>query len=95
MMRRKLGFGPPELGEFRITISTRDLAQLDTAFERGVPRTGEIESFHTAALQIQLGVTLAPAAGALFVVGQRFDLARLSRPRGMCGPLGAVRIGSR
>lgn len=46
LLRRKLGFGPRELGEFQITIEVRDLAQLDQAFLRVVPRSGEIERLH-------------------------------------------------
>ncbi len=32
--RRKLGFGPAELGEFNISIHTKNLAQLDDCFQR-------------------------------------------------------------
>lgn len=46
--RRKLGFGPPSLGEFHITISVRDLAQLDRAFGHVATRAGLIEQFHQA-----------------------------------------------
>jgi hypothetical protein len=46
--RRKLGFGPPALGEFHITIEVRDLAQLEQAFQRVAARAGEIESLHRA-----------------------------------------------
>lgn len=46
LRRRKLGFGPPELGEFVITIETRDLAQLDSAFQSAASRTGEVETLH-------------------------------------------------
>lgn len=48
LTRRKLGFGPQELGEFHIRIETRDLAQLDRAFSQVVPRTGETEKLHAA-----------------------------------------------
>ena len=44
--RRKLGFGPPGLGEFNITISVRDLAQLEAAFQAVAARSGQIEAFH-------------------------------------------------
>ena len=44
--RRKLGFGPPELGEFHVTISTKDLAQLDSAFGAAAARSGELEQLH-------------------------------------------------
>src|SRR5258705_13894334 len=43
LTRRKLGFGPAELGEFNITIMTRDLAHLDKAFDLVATRSGEIE----------------------------------------------------
>jgi hypothetical protein len=46
LTRRKLGFGPEELGEFHITISARDLAQLDHAFDLVATRSGEIERLH-------------------------------------------------
>jgi hypothetical protein len=46
LTRRKLGFGPPELGEFHIRIETQDLAQLERAFSQVVPRAGETEQLH-------------------------------------------------
>ena len=46
--RRKLGFGPEELGEFNITVWTRDLAQLDAAFSKVAARAGETEQLHRA-----------------------------------------------
>lgn len=46
LTRRKLGFGPDDLGEFHIEIQVRDLAQLDAAFEQVAPRSGEIEQLH-------------------------------------------------
>lgn len=46
LSRRKLGFGPPELGEFHIRISTRDLAQLDHAFDLVATRSGDVERLH-------------------------------------------------
>lgn len=46
LSRRKLGFGPPELGEFHIVIETRDLEQLDRAFDVAAAREGEVESLH-------------------------------------------------
>lgn len=48
LRRRKLGFGPAELGEFWISIETRDLAQLDTAFSSVAVRAGELEDLHRA-----------------------------------------------
>ena len=46
LTRRKLGFGPNELGEFHITISTGSLAQLDEAFAVVARRSGELERLH-------------------------------------------------
>ena len=40
--RRKLGFGPPGLGEFHLMIETRDLAQLDAAFNRAARTRGRL-----------------------------------------------------
>lgn len=46
--RRKFGFGPEALGEFWISIETKDLAQLDAAFHAVSPREGEMERLHVA-----------------------------------------------
>lgn len=46
LTRRKLGFGPAELGEFHIQIQVRDLAQLDESFGAVAARSGEIERVH-------------------------------------------------
>jgi Family of unknown function (DUF6614) len=46
IMRRKLGFGPPELGEFQITVHVEDLAQLDSAFSLAATREGNVEQLH-------------------------------------------------
>jgi len=46
LTRRKLGFGPRELGEFHITITVRDLAHLDRAFTAAAARSGLVEDFH-------------------------------------------------
>ncbi|MBI5763281.1 MAG: hypothetical protein HZA51_07135 [Planctomycetes bacterium] len=46
LTRRKLGFGPSELGEFHIMIEATDLAQLEAAFEMIAPRQGAIEAAH-------------------------------------------------
>lgn len=48
LARRKLGLGPEGLGEWHIDITTRDLAQLDAAFQRAATRTGEVERVHAA-----------------------------------------------
>jgi hypothetical protein len=46
--RRKLGFGPDAIGEWHIDIVTKDLAQLDQAFNYVSPRAGEMEKLHAA-----------------------------------------------
>lgn len=46
LTRRKLGLGAPGLGEFHIQIETRDLAQLDAAFNRVSSRAGPVEDLH-------------------------------------------------
>lgn len=46
--RRKLGFGPKELGEWHVGIEVKDLAQLEAAFDEVTPRTGEMERVHAA-----------------------------------------------
>ena len=46
LLRRKLGFGPREHGEWRVLIETRDLAQLDAAFRAAATRAGEVERLH-------------------------------------------------
>jgi hypothetical protein len=46
LQRRKLGFGPEELGEFHIDITVRDMAQLEEAFSTVAVRAGEVEELH-------------------------------------------------
>jgi hypothetical protein len=46
--RRKLGLGIAGLGEFHIAIETRDLAQLDRAFQAVSSRADPVETFHHA-----------------------------------------------
>ncbi len=46
--RRKLGLGPPDIGEFHIEIAVRDLAQLDEAFQEAARRRGNPEALHGA-----------------------------------------------
>jgi hypothetical protein len=57
--RRKLGLGPPHLGEFHIAIETRDLAQLDQAFNQAAARTGQVEQLHRAVYASVRDVTFA------------------------------------
>jgi hypothetical protein len=44
LLRRKLGLGTG--GEFKLLIETRDLAQLDQAFQAASSRSDPVESFH-------------------------------------------------
>ncbi|HEY7608899.1 MAG TPA: DUF6614 family protein [Alphaproteobacteria bacterium] len=46
--RRKLGFGIPGLGEFHVEIETKDLAQLERAFQTVSTRADPVESLHHA-----------------------------------------------
>ncbi len=46
LTRRKLGLGPPGLGEFHIVIETKDMAQLDRAFHHVASRREPAESVH-------------------------------------------------
>jgi hypothetical protein len=46
--RRKLGFGPPNLGDFHVAIEVKGLAQLDEAFAHVARRSGVVEGFHAA-----------------------------------------------
>ncbi len=46
LTRRKLGLGPPGIGEFHITIEVRDLAQLDQAFHLAATRAEPYELLH-------------------------------------------------
>ena len=46
--RKKLGFGIAGLGEFHVLIETRDLAQLERAFQTVSTRADPVESLHHA-----------------------------------------------
>ena len=46
LTRRKLGFGPPGIGEFHISIEVKNLAQLDEAFLLAATRGPDIETLH-------------------------------------------------
>jgi hypothetical protein len=46
LARRKLGFGPGELGEFHVRLCVRDMRQLEDAFERIAARGGDLERLH-------------------------------------------------
>jgi len=51
LTRRKLAFGPAELGEFFLVIEVEGLAQLDRAFATVSTRAGPIEGLHAAVNQ--------------------------------------------
>jgi hypothetical protein len=46
LLRRKLGLGPKELGEWHLMMNFVDLASLDCAFGHVATRTGEVEHRH-------------------------------------------------
>jgi len=46
LTRRKLGLGPPSIGEFHIIIEAKDLAQLEQAFQQVSSRRDPIEGVH-------------------------------------------------
>jgi hypothetical protein len=46
LTRRKLGFGPPALGEWHLMLELHDLAQLDAAFARLATRSAPEEGLH-------------------------------------------------
>jgi hypothetical protein len=57
--RRKLGFGPPQLGEFHIAIEITDLAQLEAAFQHVARRAGPMEGLHHAVNSLVTDFTAA------------------------------------
>ena len=46
LSRRKLGLAPPDFGDFHLVIETRNLAQLDEAFNHVATRAEPVESVH-------------------------------------------------
>lgn len=48
LTRRKLGFGPSELGEFHVSIGLKDMAQLEGMFQYVATRVAPIEPLHRA-----------------------------------------------
>src|SRR3954454_14591495 len=46
LTRRKLGLGPPSIGEFNITIETKNLPPLEQAFESFSSRREQVEGVH-------------------------------------------------
>ena len=54
--RRKLGFGPENLGEFHIIIETDGLPQLEAAFQQVARRAGTTEQLHQSVFEKVRGV---------------------------------------
>jgi hypothetical protein len=46
LSRRKLGLAPPQFGDFHLVVETRNLAQLDEAFNHVASRGEPVESVH-------------------------------------------------
>jgi hypothetical protein len=46
LLRRKLGLGPAAWGEWQVLIETRDMAQLDAAFQAASSRAEPVEGAH-------------------------------------------------
>src|SRR6202035_3785563 len=59
LTRRKLGLAPQALGEFHLTVEVRDLAQLDSAFERVAGRREPVEGFHFGVNSLVTNATFA------------------------------------
>jgi hypothetical protein len=59
LTRKKLGLAPPSLGEFHLMIEVRDLAQLDSAFERVAGRREPVEGFHFGVNSLVTNATFA------------------------------------
>ena len=59
LSRRKLGFGPSELGEFHITVETKDMAQLDQAFLHAATRGPDVEPLHAGVYSMVENVKFA------------------------------------
>jgi len=59
LTRRKLGLAPRELGEFHVMIEIKDLAQLESAFQRVGARREPVESLHFAVNSMATDVIFA------------------------------------
>jgi Family of unknown function (DUF6614) len=59
LTRRKLGLGPPALGEFHLMIEVKDLRQLDEAFARVAGRGEPTEGFHFGVNSLAQNVVFA------------------------------------
>src|SRR6185437_13300997 len=59
LMRRKLGLGPRELGEFHLMIEVKDLQQLEESFARVASRRDPVEGLHFAVNSLVTDATFA------------------------------------
>ena len=59
LTRRKLGFGPPGLGDFNLMIEVKNLAQLEQAFTRVAGRKEPVEGVHFGVNSLAQNVTFA------------------------------------
>ncbi|MGI9405021.1 MAG: DUF6614 family protein [Hyphomicrobiaceae bacterium] len=59
LLRRKLGLGPRETGEWQLLMEVKDLAQLDQAFGHVATRTGDVEAKHHGVNHMIDSVTFA------------------------------------
>jgi len=59
LLRRKLGLGPREMGDWHLMIEVKDMAQLDQAFGHVATRTGEVETKHHGVNHMIDSVTFA------------------------------------
>ncbi len=46
LTRRKLGFGPPDIPEFHLSVHVKNLTQLDEAFLKAATRGPDVEPLH-------------------------------------------------
>jgi hypothetical protein len=59
LMRRKLGLGPSTIGEFHVVIETRNMAQLDGAFNAVASRREPVEGVHFGVNSLVQNATFA------------------------------------
>lgn len=59
LTRRKLGLGPPGIGEFHVIVETNNLAQLDAAFHAVASRREPVEGVHFGVNSLVQNATFA------------------------------------
>eukprot|EP00977_Amphora_coffeiformis_P018583 scaffold6594_cov162-Amphora_coffeaeformis.AAC.12 len=59
LLRRKLGLGPKELGDWHLMMEFESLAALDLAFGHVATRTGEVEKRHHDVNKMIQNITFA------------------------------------